>query len=62
MQVTAFGGGARICLGAPLARVEAQIGINALLARFPDLQLGNGPARRRHLPSFRGFEVLHVRL
>lgn len=34
-----FGYGIHFCLGAPLARVEAQIAIPALLHRFPNLQL-----------------------
>jgi cytochrome P450 len=33
----AFGHGIHYCLGAPLARAEAQIAINALLRRWPDL-------------------------
>jgi len=40
----AFGrGGAHHCLGAPLARMEAQIAINALLQRFPDTNLAVTP-------------------
>lgn len=35
----AFGHGAHYCLGAPLARVEGQIAIGTLLARFPALTL-----------------------
>jgi pimeloyl-[acyl-carrier protein] synthase len=35
----AFGNGIHFCLGAPLARVEAQVAINAMLARLPDLEL-----------------------
>src|SRR5438270_2152965 len=35
----AFGHGAHYCLGAPLARIEAQIGLQSLLSRFPDLRL-----------------------
>jgi cytochrome P450 len=34
-----FGHGIHFCLGAPLARLEARIAFNALLKRFPDLQL-----------------------
>lgn len=35
----AFGAGIHFCLGAPLARLEGAIAINALLARFPNLRL-----------------------
>lgn len=35
----AFGGGGHFCLGAHLARLEAQIAIGSLVARFDDLQL-----------------------
>jgi cytochrome P450 len=37
----AFGDGIHFCLGAPLARVEAQIAIGSLLNRFPRLALAN---------------------
>lgn len=39
----AFGVGAHYCLGAPLARLEAQIALPALLARAPDLRLAVPP-------------------
>jgi len=35
----AFGYGIHYCLGAPLARIEGSIAINALVQRFPDLRL-----------------------
>lgn len=35
----AFGHGIHYCLGAPLARMEGTIAINALLARYPDMQM-----------------------
>jgi cytochrome P450 len=34
-----FGGGAHFCLGAHLARFEAQIAINTLVQRFDELEL-----------------------
>ncbi|MGE3856341.1 MAG: cytochrome P450 [Dehalococcoidia bacterium] len=34
-----FGGGAHHCLGAPLARLEAEVVFTSLLARFPGLRL-----------------------
>jgi len=58
----AFGGGAHICIGAPLARLEAQVAIPALFERYPDLHLvaPDEPPRWRSLPFFRGLERLMV--
>ena len=39
----AFGGGIHFCLGAPLARMEGQIAIPALLAQFPQIELAIDP-------------------
>ena len=40
----AFGrGGVHHCLGAPLARMEGQIAITALLQRFPGIRLAVSP-------------------
>ncbi|WP_309643809.1 cytochrome P450 [Phenylobacterium sp.] len=58
----AFGGGAHICIGAPLARQEAQVALVKLFERFPNLKLadpGATPAWRT-LPFFRGMESLPV--
>jgi cytochrome P450 len=40
----AFGHGIHFCLGAPLARMEAEVALRALLQRFPDVRLAVGPA------------------
>jgi cytochrome P450 len=58
---SSFGGGIHFCLGAPLARAEAQIAIPLLLTRFPRLRLmpGHHPIRKS-LPSFNGLESLWV--
>jgi cytochrome P450 len=41
-----FGGGIHHCLGAPLARLEAQIAFPALLSRFPRLAITGKPVYR----------------
>ncbi len=38
-----FGSGVHVCLGAPLARLELQIGLQALFERFPGLTLVGEP-------------------
>jgi cytochrome P450 len=55
----AFGKGIHFCLGAPLARMEGQIAIPALLRRFADLELATD--RPRWGGSFlRGLEELRL--
>jgi cytochrome P450 len=56
-----FGGGAHFCLGAPLARLEAQVAIPVLLERFPHLRLVDEPPEWRPFPAFRGLERLWLR-
>ena len=58
----AFGGGEHICIGAPLARLEAQVALVKLFERFPDLCLADPGAAPvwRTLPFFRGLERLDV--
>jgi len=42
----AFGHGPHICLGAPLARMEAELIFSELLARFPEFDVVGEPVRR----------------
>jgi cytochrome P450 len=55
-----FGQGIHFCLGAPLARMEAQIAISTLLKRTAGLQLKVAPEFLRWRPSIflRGLEAL----
>jgi cytochrome P450 len=48
----AFGGGPHICLGAHLARLEAQVALPALFARHPNLSLAAEAASLPPVPSF----------
>lgn len=58
-----FGAGIHVCLGAPLARLEARIAMQRFLERCPDVRLDSArPPQRRALPYFRGFESLPLRL
>ena len=61
IQHQSFGGGKHTCLGAPLARVEAQEGLTALFARFPDLQASPRGLKYRTIPSFRGLSEYWLR-
>jgi cytochrome P450 len=55
-----FGGGSHICIGAPLARMEGQVAIPALLSRFPNMKLADSTPQWRTLPFFRGLRELNV--
>jgi cytochrome P450 len=55
----AFAQGLHFCLGAPLARLEGQLAIGALVQRLPGLRLAAEPRRRRHF-YLRGLEELPV--
>jgi cytochrome P450 len=59
IRAMSFGGGIHFCLGAQLARIEAEIAIGTLLLRFPHLQLHDpDPADRRPTLVLRGFNKL----
>lgn len=56
----AFGGGPHICIGAPLARIEARRVFEQLFARYPEMRLADTPLTWRTLPFFRGLETLEI--
>ncbi len=60
----AFGHGIHYCLGAPLARMEAEVALGALLTRFPEMSLAVPPEELRWRPVslMNGLESLPVRL
>lgn len=60
----AFGHGIHYCLGAPLARLEAEVAFAGLLDRFPEMTLAVPPSQLRWRPStlIRGLEALPVQL
>ena len=60
IQHFSFGGGVHLCLGAWLARLEAQEAISALLVRFPALKIMPRPLRYKAVPVFRGLEELWI--
>lgn len=55
-----FGGGIHFCIGAPLARLELAIALDALFKRLPDLALAGSP-RYQDSWHFRGLERLDLR-
>ena len=55
-----FGGGVHYCVGAPLARLEAQVGFEALLRRHPVLTLTDPAPRWRPTINLRGLPALWV--
>ena len=62
-QHLAFGSGIHFCLGAPLARLEAKIAIEELLARASSVELAADEKPRHHPSLFvRRFERLQLQL
>ncbi len=58
-QPISFGAGAHFCVGAALARLEAQVAFPRLLARFARLEPAGEPTRRDRL-TLRGYRTLPI--
>jgi cytochrome P450 len=56
----AFGEGIHHCIGAPLARLEGRIGLEALLTRIPDYEVAD-PVQRMYTHNAWGLEHLPVK-
>ena len=56
-----FGFGIHHCIGAALARVEAEIGLGALFDRFPNLRVELTEPQWKPALIFRGLKELPVR-
>ncbi|MBA6434322.1 cytochrome P450 [Streptomyces sp. GMR22] len=61
-QHLGFGSGVHICYGAPLARVEAQIALGALLPHLTTATLVEDPPPYRHSAVLRGPRHLPIEL
>lgn len=58
----AFGGGLHLCIGAPLARMEAQVALTSFFDAFPSVRLADPDMtpQWRSMPFFRGLKELMV--
>jgi len=57
-KLVSFGSGRHFCLGAALARLEARVGLEELVARVADYAVDDDRAERVHSINVRGFATL----
>ncbi len=57
-RLVSFGSGRHFCMGAPLARLEARIGLSELVARVADYDIDVDGIRRVHSINVRGLAAL----
>lgn len=61
LEHVSFGYGIHLCLGMPLARLEAELALNKLLDRYPNMQLVTEDVTWEANPFFRGLERLDIK-
>lgn len=61
-QLLSFGGGRHFCLGANLARLEAQIALAELVKRVRTVEVAHDDCKRVHSVNVRGFSSVPVRM
>ena len=57
-----FGFATHFCMGAPMARLEAEVALGALISRFPKLALADDAPEYRPNPILRGLKKLELSL
>jgi cytochrome P450 len=60
LKPLSFGGGIHFCIGAQLARIEAEVVFSTLARRMPDLRLAEAKPRWRESFTLRGLTTLPV--
>lgn len=61
-QLLSFGGGRHFCLGANLARLEAQIALREVVRRVGHVEVDHAASRRVHSINVRGFSSVPVQM
>jgi cytochrome P450 len=60
-QSLSFGYGTHFCLGASLARLEARVSLEEVMARFADYEIDPAGLVRVHSSNVRGFSAMPIR-